>query len=184
MGEIHGDLRWLTLRDGSRVSARTIRPADAASLQRFHRRLSARSIYLRHFGVVPELSDRLAAYFTSVDGVDRLALIALDPDAAEEIIAVVRYDRLPGTTRAEYAALVEDRWQGRGVGLGLTRWLIERARDNGIRHLYALVMPENIRMLRVLQALDLPTQIQRSEGVERVDVDLSPRNDDEALALN
>jgi RimJ/RimL family protein N-acetyltransferase len=166
--------RRLVLTDGTSLLARPIEPDDAPRLQRFHRRLSQRSIYLRHFGAVPELSDRLAAYFTNLDEIDRQALVAIDPLASDEIVAVVRYDREPDTDRAEYAALVEDRWQGRGVGLGLTRWLIERAREQGIRVLYALVLPDNLAMLRLLQALELPSQIRREDGVERVEIQIDP----------
>jgi hypothetical protein len=44
------------------------------------------------------------------------------------LFAVVRYDREPGSDRVEYAALVEDRWQGRGLGIGLTHLLVDAAR--------------------------------------------------------
>jgi hypothetical protein len=65
-----------------------------------------------------ELSEEKARYFASTDGVDHFGLVALDPQDQNEIIAVVRYVRTPGDERAEYAALVEDRWQGQGVGPG------------------------------------------------------------------
>jgi hypothetical protein len=101
------------LLDGTHISYRAIAPDNAAALQRFHHRLSERSIYLRFFGAKPELSDRKAGYFTNVDGTNRFALVALDPEHPEEIIAVVSFDREGDTDRAEYAAAVEDRWQGR-----------------------------------------------------------------------
>src|SRR3712207_7494876 len=50
--------------------------------------------------------------FTQVDGVDHVAFVALDPDNQDEIIALVRYDREPDEEQAEYAAIVEDSWQG------------------------------------------------------------------------
>jgi len=74
-----------------------------------------------------ELSDEKARYFASTDGADHFGLVALDPYDPNEIIAVVRYARKPGDERAEYAALVEDRWQGQGVGASLTHRLIEVA---------------------------------------------------------
>lgn len=96
------------LLDGTRVAFRAIAPDNAAALQRFHHRLSQRSIYLRFFGAKPELSERKAGYFTNVDGTNRFALVALDPEHSEEIIAVVSFDREGDTDRAEYAAAVED----------------------------------------------------------------------------
>jgi RimJ/RimL family protein N-acetyltransferase len=162
----------VALRDGTVVPYRPITPADRAALQRFHTRLSGASISPRFFGARPFLSDEMARYFTELDGRDRFALVALDPLDPAAIIGVVRFDREPGTDSAEYAAIVVDAWQGHGLGLGLTRRLIEAARARGIRSLYALVLPENLRMLNLLRDLGLPERIRFEEGVERVDVDL------------
>ncbi len=75
----------LTLRDGTELPVRTIRPGDASALQRFHARLSERSIYLRFFGPMNELSDEKARYFTHTDSANHFALVALDPDEPDEI---------------------------------------------------------------------------------------------------
>jgi len=57
-----------------------------------------------------ELGNRKAKYFACVDDVNRFAVVALDPQKRNEIIAVVRFDRQGDTDKGEYAALVEDRW--------------------------------------------------------------------------
>ena len=105
-----------TLSNGVEITFRIVRPDDARPLQRVHARCSERTIYLRFFGSLEKLSDQQAQYFASTDGVDHLGLVALDPQDMNEIIAVARYARQPGGERAEYAALVEDRWQEHGVG--------------------------------------------------------------------
>lgn len=162
----------LTLPEGVLVSVRTIEPGDVPALQRFHGRLSEKTVHLRFFGSMKELSERKARYFAHVDGVDHYALVALDPDEPEEITAVVRYDREPDSERAEYAALIEDRWQGRGLGLHLTHQLIDEARDKGVRFLYALVMRENRRMLNLLRDLDLPEHERREGNAKYIEVEL------------
>src|SRR5215208_1156044 len=83
----------------------------------------------------PDLSDKKAGYFTNVDGMNRFALVAVDPERPQEIIGVVSFDRERSPERAEYAAEVEDKWQGRGLGMALTRRLIEAALKRGIRGL-------------------------------------------------
>lgn len=171
-GDEQGRDGTLSLPNGVDVPFRTIQPDDVSALQRFHGRLSEKTIYLRFFGSMKEFSEEKAHYFAHVDGVDHFAFVALDPDEEEEIIAVVRYDREPGSERAEYAALVEDRWQDHGVGIGLTRRLIDEARDKGVRCFYALVMGKNTRMLNLLRHLDLPEHEHREEGVKRVEVEL------------
>ncbi len=164
----------LTLRDGTCVVVREIRPTDAEALQRLVGRSSERSIELRFFGPMKELSEEKARRFAEVDGVDRFALVALDPDDEDEIVAVVRYEREGGTDGAEYAALVEDRFQGRGLGIGLTRHLIEAARERGIGRLHALVMRENRPMLSLLRSLRLPERERWENGLEHVEIDLRP----------
>jgi len=162
----------LTLRDGTCVPVREIRAEDAAALQRLVGRSSERSIELRFFGPMKELSEEKARRFAEVDGVDRFALVALDPEDEDEIVAVVRYEREGGTDGAEYAALVEDRFQGRGLGIGLTRRLIEAARERGIGRLHALVLRENRRMLGLLRSLEFPERRRWENGLEHIEIDL------------
>ncbi len=165
----------LALADGSCVLVREIQAGDAPALQRLVGRLSEQTIHLRFFGPMRKLSDKKARHFAEVDGQDRYALVALDPENEQEIVAVVRYDREAGTdNRAEYAALVEDRFQGRGLGFGLTRALIQAARERGVLGFEALVLPENRGMLHLLRSLGLPESTHREDGVKHVSVDLFP----------
>ena len=162
------------LLDGTSVAYHAIAPDNASALQRFHHRLSERSIYLRFFAAKPELSDREAGYFANVDGINRVALVAVDPERPQEIIGVVSFDREGTSERAEYAAEVEDRWQGRGLGLALTKHLIEAALKRGIRTFTAIVLPENARMLHLLRGLGLPERLRYVDGTDYVEIDLSP----------
>jgi GNAT superfamily N-acetyltransferase len=162
------------LPDGTNIAYHAIAPDNASALQRFHHRLSERSIYLRFFAAKPELSDKEAGYFTNVDRIDRFALVAVDPEHPEEIIGVVSFDREGTTERAEYAAEVEDRWQGRGLGLALTRRLIEAALKRDVRTFTGIVLPENTRMLHLFRDLNLPERLRYEDGTDYVEIDLSP----------
>ncbi len=115
----------LTLRDGTGVVVRGIRKEDAAALQRLVQRSSPRSVEFRFFGPLKELSETQARKFAYLEGRDGFALVALDPEDPGEIVGVVRYEREGGAESAEYAALVEDRFQGKGLGIGLTRSLVD-----------------------------------------------------------
>src|SRR5215212_5274286 len=164
--------KTLLLPSGVEIPFRGVRPDDAPALQRLHARCSERTIYLRFFGPMKNLSDEQARYFASTDGADHFGLVALDPQDPNEIIAVVRYARKPGEQRAEYAALVEDSWQGQGVGTTLTHRLIDEARGNRVRSFYALVKGTNKRMLNVLQHLDLPERERVEDGEKMVEIGL------------
>lgn len=165
------------LLDGTSVAYHAIAPENASALQRFHHRLSERSIYLRFFAAKPELSDREAGYFTNVDGINRFALVAFDTEREGEIIAVVSFDREGRTERAEYAAEVEDSWQGRGLGLALTRRLVEAALKRDVRTFTAIVLPQNRGMLHLLRDLGLPERSRYEDGTDYIEIDLSPPQD-------
>ncbi len=152
------------------MPVREIQAEDAPALRRLVGRSSERSIELRFFGPIKELSEVEARRFAEVDGKDRFALVALDPE--DEIVAVVRYERKEGGDEAEYAVLVEDRYQGLGLGSGLTWCLIEAAKKRGIKRLHALVLRENGRMLRLLRNLGLPERERWENGLEYIEVEL------------
>ena len=108
----------LTLGDGACVPVRRIQAEDAAALRRLVGRSSDRSVELRFFGPLKELSEEMAERFADVDGENRYALVALDPEDPDEVVGVVRYERERGTDGAEYAALIEDRSSTGGSGSG------------------------------------------------------------------
>jgi RimJ/RimL family protein N-acetyltransferase len=164
------DTGAITLHDGTEVGFRPIRATDDRALQRFHAGLSARSVYQRFFSLMPRLGAEQAHYFADANGIDRLALVALDPRDPREIIGVVRLERDRERSRAEYAAVIDDRWQGKGLGLALTRRLIALAVPLGITRFYAYVLPDNARMLSLLRDLRLPEHVHDEGGVEVVDV--------------
>lgn len=165
----------LSLGDGTGLQVREVRPGDAGALRRLVGRLSERTTYLRYFGPMKELSEKKARHFAEVDGYDRFALVGLDPEDEGEIVAVVRFDREreKSEDQAEYAALVEDRFQGQGLGIGMTWMVIDAAKERGINRLFALVLSENRRMLGLLRALGLPEKLYWEDGANRIEIELN-----------
>jgi RimJ/RimL family protein N-acetyltransferase len=166
------DTQYVTLGDGRAIAMRPISADDGPALQRFHSHLSRTSVHYRFFGAKPTLSQERARYFTHLDGHDRFALVALDPAQPIEIIGVVRFDRIPGTDQAEYAAVIADAWQHQRLGTLLTQQLIAAARQRGIQRLFALVLPDNLPMQRLLLHLGLPERTSWEDGVKRMELDL------------
>lgn len=115
--------------DGTPVHIRQIDASDAGALVAFHGRLSTKTTWLRFFSVHPYLSPREVERFTTVDHHDREALVAL---AGKDLIGVVRFDRVANSRDAEIAIIVEDSWQGQGLGTLLLEHIASRARAVGI----------------------------------------------------
>ncbi|MFC6079933.1 bifunctional acetate--CoA ligase family protein/GNAT family N-acetyltransferase [Sphaerisporangium aureirubrum] len=159
----------VVLADGGTAHLRPIRPEDADLLRAFYSRLSDQSIYFRFFGPRPRLSDREVAWFTTVDYVNRVALIAT---LGTEMVAVVRYDRV-GEQEAEVAFLVEDAHQGRGVASVLMEHLRAAAREQGITTFVADVLPSNSRMTAFFRQAGYTAQSQFADGVVRMTLDLA-----------
>ena len=170
----HEETNTLTLPNGYDIPFRPISPDDVPALHRFHSRCSGETVYLRFFGPLDELSEEKAQYFAHTDGVDHVGLIALDPNNTDEIIAILRYDREPDSDDAEYAAIVEDRWQEHKLGECLTQELIGEALDKGVKRFYGLAMARNQRMLKLLRGLGLPEQERQEEEARFFEVELQP----------
>ncbi len=135
------------LRDGSTAHIRPITSEDAEVFVEFYSRVSDRSKYYRFFSPMPELSKSDVARFTSVDHVDRVALVIL---LRGRIIAVGRYEAL-GEGDAEVAFLVEDRHQGRGIAQLLLEHLAAAGRERGLDRFTAEVLPDNHRMIQTFR---------------------------------
>jgi GNAT superfamily N-acetyltransferase len=112
-------------------------------------------VYLRFFTFHPMLSEAEVDRFTTVDYVDRLALVATCDD---RLIAVGRFDRFPGTTEAEVAFIVADEFQHHGIGTLLLDELVKAARERGIETFAAQTLAENQNMLDVFRHAGFPVR--------------------------
>jgi GNAT superfamily N-acetyltransferase len=157
--------------DGLCFRVRPIRPDDAGRLVEFHRSLSPHSVYLRFFTFHPTLSAAEVARFTTVDYVDRLALVATEGD---RLIAVGRFDRFPDTTEAEVAFIVADEFQHHGIGALLLDELVKAARDRGIETFTAQTLAENKAMLDVFRHAGFPVTSSIEFGTVNVHFPIAP----------
>jgi RimJ/RimL family protein N-acetyltransferase len=133
-------------------------------------RLSPESRYHRFLAPTERLSEPQLAYLTEVDHHDHEALIAYDPESREGI-GVARFVRdRDDRSRAEAAVVVDDRWQGRGLGTALCQLLAERARDEGIARFVATLLATNYPMLHVIESLGPATVLERDGTTVTIEV--------------
>ena len=144
-------MRSVTLKDGTTVSLRPIRPEDEPELSALYARLTPETAYQRFFTVMARLPPSWAHILANVDYERRMAIVAVGPD--NELIAVARYDLDDAGNEAEIAIVVQDRWQGKGIGTILLAELLGYAEAKGIRRFRADVLTENGRMLDMLARL-------------------------------
>ncbi len=161
----------VVLADGGTVHLRRIRTDDNEQLLHLYERLSGESLYLRFFSPV---SPPTAAQLDSLSVIDDAGRFALVAELGDDLVAVARYDRTPGTSEAEVAFTVQDDQQGRGLGTILLEHLASAARVHGITSFVASTLPHNRRMLDVFVSAGFEVDRSFADGTVHVHFPITP----------
>lgn len=140
---------------GARFVLRPVLPQDMRPLGAMFSRLSRMSHYHRFHGARAVPSDDELRSMTHVDYRRHMALVITtepDDDGSELVVGDARYVVDPEGGSAEFAIVVEDAWQRRGLGLRAVRALADAARRNGLRCLHGGVLHFNMPMLALARA--------------------------------
>jgi acetyltransferase len=147
------------LADGSNITIRPIRPEDAEIEQAFVRGLSDESRYLRFMYSVQELSQSMLVRFTQIDYSREMALIAVTAEQDKEIeLGVARFSINPDADSCEFALVVADNMQGKGLGQKLMIALMDAARAKGLKIMEGEVLKTNANMLKLMNRLGFTIQ--------------------------
>jgi RimJ/RimL family protein N-acetyltransferase len=186
-----------TLPDGTKILLRPIEAADKDRLSVALGRLSQETIRRRFLAAKPRFSASELHYLTEVDGHEHLALAAFLAEDPETIVGVARCVRLPTASApasarglvtaslalvtaslapetAEFAIVIADTLQGRGLGTLMARELATAARAAGIRRFAATMLGDNVAVRRLMGTISAHLELDRVEGgVREVVVDLA-----------
>lgn len=134
---------------GLPVFIRPIKPEDAPLLVDLFHVLSPTSIYFRFFSPLKELSEDMLARFTQVDYDREIGMVAVEAQDTgwEKLLGVARVISDPEGKKAEFAVLVGDPWQGKGIGALLLENCLHIAKERGIETVWGTVLQENTHML-------------------------------------
>jgi acetyltransferase len=166
------------LSDGTAVVIRPIRPEDEPLIAAFHGKLSERSVRSRYFQPLQldlrTTHERLIRVcFNDYDR--ELALIVEhDGPGGAEALAVGRLSKMPGQSSAEFAILVSDAWQRRGLGTELLRRLVVIGRSEGVTTINASILPDNLDMQRVCSKVGFELRHLPEDGVVQALLTLEP----------
>lgn len=141
----------VSLPDGTPVILRQMEPGDIRPTVEMHERLSADTLYWRYLHPYkPTLAE--------LDGMARMrreegaAFIAVIEGPAEKVIGLGLYRRDPREpAAAQFAVLIQDEYQGQGLGRALIQSLVQHALANEISFADATVHPENRKMMHLIQ---------------------------------
>lgn len=146
------------LKGGATVTIRPIRPEDEPAMVGFHESLSERSVYLRYFSPL-KLQQRVAhtrLLRICFNDYDREIALVAERSLGKgrfEVLGVGRMSRVHGTGTAEFAVVVSDKWQNKGLGTELTKRLVAIAKTEKLERLVAYTLAENHEMQHMSKKL-------------------------------
>jgi len=146
---------------------------------KFHETLSERSVYQRYLHLM-KLSQRVThERLTRICFIDydrEMALVAEHKDPAtgeSRVIAVGRLKKAHGIDEAEFAIIVTDDYQGRGLGSELLRRLLDLAKDEKVGRIVGDVLPDNLAMQHICEKMGFQLRRSIDDPVVKVELDLA-----------
>lgn len=170
-----------TLKDGTIVTVRAVRPDDGDKIHKAFKSLDRATVYSRFFGYKADVTEAELAHITGVDFERDVALLVTIGSGEDEmVIGGVSYfavnSDVPGGS-AELAFTVEEEYQGQGIASSLMRRLAEIARQKGLGQLEAEVLTANLPMLNVFHDSGLPMTLRQDDDIVHVTLSLRPATD-------
>lgn len=139
-----------TLRDGTEIFFRPIKPVDEPALSEMLYSLSEKSVQTRYMTSTMAFPHRDVQQLVNIDYTKDLAIVGVVPGVSgEQIVAIAQYFLEPNTQAVEVAFLVQDEWQRKGMGTFLLEYITQVAKQRGVKSFYAKVLPNNKPMLAV-----------------------------------
>lgn len=155
------------LKDGTKAILRPIKPEDEMLIGSLLERCSTETISLRFFQRAIDIRHESLVRFCQVDYDREIAFVCVIKDGDEEkIIGDVRISRDPDGVDADMGILVEDVWQGKGVGKSLCSYAIEVARDLGVKRIWMDILKINTNMLRLAEKLGFKKHREEEDSIK------------------
>jgi acetyltransferase len=163
---------WM-LRDGSPVLLRPMKPEDEPLVSEFLGKCSEETIYFRYFKLIKKWTHEMLIRFTQNDYDRELGLMAIgQPPGPEIMMGVSRMVMASDRSSAEFAVIVADPWQGKGLGPKLVERITEIAREQKVKLLRGDVLAQNQPMLEMVKRLGFSLRKDVEGGTYRVEMAL------------
>jgi len=171
------------LKDGSTINFRAIHPGDEENIISFFSRLSKRTILLRFHSEVTKISLEEAKRLCNIDFDNTFALAATTGEGKDEkFVAVGRYRRMPKADYGMMALVVEDAYQGKGIGTNILEQIVAITRENGFHFLATEILASDPAPKKMLEDLGFKKESELEKGVYRMMLDLQPNPVTEIMA--
>jgi len=142
------------LRDGTEVLLRPIRPEDEPLEHEMLTTLSEETLRGRFFQVIKNITHEMLIRYCNIDYDREMAIVGEVREAEKRrIIGIGRLIIEPDFKKGEFAVVVHDDYQRKGLGYKLVDMVIGIAHEKGLEKMYGIVLTDNRAMLRICQEL-------------------------------
>jgi len=161
-----------TMPDGTEVILRPIRPEDEPLEHEMLTTLSEQTLRERFFSVIKDITHEMLIRFCNIDYDREMAIVAeVKERDKRRIVGIGRLIIEPDMRSGQFAILVHDDFQGKGLGYTLIDMMIGIAQEKGLEEIYGIVLTENERMLKVCRKLGFEKSL-LPDGVSKVTLKL------------
>ena len=161
---------------------RCIKPDDEPLLLEFHKTLSDQSVHFRYFGTVTlrqrTMHERLLRH-CSINCAREFGVVAdlKNESGQHQILAVARLFKDPEKDEGEFAILISDEWQGKGLGTYLLKLLVRVGRDCHLHRIFGRMLSDNRAMTRASRKAGFSLRFSEAESEWLAEIIL-PRSKD------
>jgi len=160
------------MRDGTEVMLRPIRPEDEPLEHEMLTTLSEETLRGRFFQVIRNITHEMLVRYCNIDYDREMAIVGeVREREKRRIIGIGRLIIEPDFKKGEFAVVVHDDYQGRGLGYKLVDMLIGIGQEKGLEKIYGIVLTDNKAMLRICDELGFRTR-DLSDGTTWVELTL------------
>lgn len=142
------------LRDGTEIMLRPVRPEDEPLLFELFGSLSERTETERFFSPIKDWTHQMLTRFCNIDYDREIVIVAEVREGQKRSIRGVSSLIVGAGQTSEFAVLIHDDYQGRGLGWKLIDVLIGIGQEREIEEIHGTVLTDNIRMLALLKKLN------------------------------
>ncbi len=165
---------WRETKEGMKVFLRPIKPTDEPQMRELFYSFSQETVYYRFFSYLSAMPHEQLKRFVNIDYENEMAILAVLKKAGEEkIIGVARYIIDKATGLAEFAIVISDAWQNKGIGSILFEYLIRVARMKGVKGFIGYVLDTNVRAYRLFYRSGYPVKTDWADGVYTLILDFT-----------
>ena len=154
------------LKDGTEVVLRPIKAEDEGRFNELIKSLSPQSMRFRFFEIIKEIPHDTLTKYCNLDYDRQIAIVAELKQNSKPIIGAGRVIAEPNGTSGEFAVLVTDQWQLKGLGSMLMDYIIEVAKNMRLKRIFATILPDNIKMIALSKKKGLKIETLDEETVK------------------